>query len=226
MIPPLIVSEVVRQGIDIIAITDHNSIANIASVQKAATGSALSVIPGMEVQTIEDVHVLCLFATLEQAEEWGKIVNQHLPLLDNNPDFFGEQFIVDETGDFLASEKRLLLTATLLSFEEAYQAVTKLGGLFIPAHVNRKANGLIANLGFVPQDIPLQVLEISRHLSVKEAYNTFPQLKGYSLIQNGDVHYLADFLGSLELYLAAPTFAEIALALANQSGRSYRILHI
>ena len=195
MIPPLIVSEALHQGIDIIAITDHNSVANIASVQKAAQGTSLTVIPGMEVQTAEDVHVLCLFETLEQALSWGDIVT-------------------------------LLLTATLLSFEEAYDAVHKLGGLFIPAHVNRKAFGLIENLGFVPQDVPLDILEISRHLSVKDAYQTFPQLSGYSLIQNGDVHYLADFLGSLELHIAAPTFDELWMAMKKEFGRTYRILHL
>ena len=226
MIPPLIVSEAVHQGIDIIAVTDHNSVANIGAVQKAAQGTALSVIPGMEVQTAEDVHVLCLFETLDKAIAWGEIVNAHLPPVKNKPDFFGEQFIVDETGDFIATEDRLLLTATTLSFEDAYSAVKQLGGLFIPAHVNRKAYGLIESLGFVPQDTPMDVLEISRHLSVKDAYQQFPQLNGYNLIQNGDVHYLADFLGALELNLAAPTFSEIRLALRKEFGRSYRILHL
>ncbi len=223
MIPPLIVAEAVQQGIDIIAITDHNSTANIAAVQKAAHDFPLLIIPGMEVQTAEDVHVLCLFEELEQALSWQALVDQHLPSLKNNPDFFGEQFIVDETGDFLATEDRLLLTAADLSFEEAYQAVMQLGGLFIPAHVNRKANGLLANLGFVPSDTPLDLLEISRHLTPEHARELFPQIKQFPLIQNGDVHYLADFLGSLQLTMNSLSFKEITLALKNQMGRSFNI---
>lgn len=223
MIPPLIVAEAVQQGIDIVAITDHNSTANIASVQKAALGLPLLIIPGMEVQTAEDVHVLCLFETLEQSLQWQEVVDHHLPPLINNPDFFGEQFIVDETGDYLSTEDRLLLTAVDLSFEEAYQKVIKLGGLFIPAHVNRKANGLLANLGFVPSDTPLDLLEISRHLSPTDAKKQFPQIEKFPLIQNGDVHYLADFLGSLRLNMECLSFLEITYALRNQQGRSFYI---
>jgi PHP family Zn ribbon phosphoesterase len=226
MIPPLIVAEAVHQGIDIVAITDHNSTANIAAVQKAAQGFPLLIIPGMEVQTAEDVHVLCLFEKLEQALCWQELVDHHLPPLKNNPDFFGEQFIVDETGDFLTSEDRLLLTAADLSFEEAYQAVMALGGLFIPAHVNRKANGLLANLGFVPEDTPLDLLEISRHLSPADAKQQFPQIEKFPLIQNGDVHYLADFLGSLRLNMEYLSFQELRYALKNQLGRSFFIAQI
>jgi PHP family Zn ribbon phosphoesterase len=223
MIPPLIVAEAVQQGIDIIAITDHNSSANVSAVQKAAKGFPLLVIPGMEVQTLEDIHVLCLFATLDQLLDWQAIVSQHLPAIKNNAEFFGEQFIVDETGDFLASEDQMLLTAASLSFEEAYHAVTSLGGFFIPAHVNRKANGLLTTLGFVPADTPLELLEISRHLTPEMAKQNFPQIKDYLLIQNGDVHYLADMLGSLHLKMAAPSFNELILALKNQKGRSFYI---
>jgi PHP family Zn ribbon phosphoesterase len=164
-----------------------------------------------------------LFESLEQSLQWQEIVDQHLPLLKNNPDFFGEQFIVDETGDFIATEDRLLLTAVDLSFEAAYQTVIQLGGMFIPAHVNRKANGLLANLGFVPADTPLDLLEISRHLSPIEAKKQFPQIEKYPLMQNGDVHYLADLLGSLRLNMESLSFQEIKLALKNQQGRSFYI---
>ena len=111
MIPPLIVQEALTQGIRLIAITDHNATGNIGAVQKAAAGTDLIVIAGMEVQTREEVHVLCLFDTLSQAEAWQQIVDQALPAIENNPDFFGEQFVVDETGDFIRSEERLLLNS-------------------------------------------------------------------------------------------------------------------
>ncbi|MBE0697738.1 MAG: PHP domain-containing protein, partial [Anaerolineaceae bacterium] len=185
MIPPLIVEEAVDRGIQWIAITDHNATANILAVQKAAEESGLVVLPGMELQTREEVHTLCLFDTLEQALALQDWVDAHLPNQENNPDFFGEQFVVDETGDFIRREERLLLNSVNVSLNEAWQKVDDLGGLFIHAHVNRQAFGLLAVLGLLPSEIPLEVFEISRHLAPDEAERRFPQIKGYPLIQNG-----------------------------------------
>lgn len=223
MIPPLIVREALENGINLIAVTDHNSSANVGAVQKAATGSELAVLPGMELQTREEVHLLCLFDTLDQLEAWQNIVDARLPPLENNIEFFGEQFVVDETGDFVRRETRLLLTSTNLSLKEAVTTVTGLGGLAIPAHVNRPAFSLIANLGFVPGDVTFEALEISRHLTPGEACQKFPQLKNYPLIQNGDVHFLHEFLGATRFQLAAPTIAELRLALLGQNGRFFQV---
>ncbi|KPL82746.1 hypothetical protein SE15_11825 [Thermanaerothrix daxensis] len=224
MLPPLIVSEAVERGITLIAITDHNATANIAAVQAAAAGHPLSVLPGMELQTREDVHVLCLFDTLEQAHAWQAMVDQALPPLKNRPDYFGDQLIVDKEGDFVAHEERLLLVATSFSLEEAWQKVTELGGLFIPAHVDRKTFGLIETLGFVPPTLPVEALEISRHLKPRDVPARFPQIVGYPLIQSGDVHRLSEFLGSTLFEMEAPTLAEIRMALRGEKGRSCRIL--
>jgi 3',5'-nucleoside bisphosphate phosphatase len=220
MIPPLIVQEALSQGINLIAITDHNATANIQSVQKAASGSDLIVLPGMEVQTKEEVHSLCIFDTLDQAEAWQKIVDANLPDRENNPDFFGEQFVVDETGDFIRREDRLLLNSINLSIDEAALKVTELGGLFIPAHVNRKAFGLIANLGLVPESANIRALEISRHIQIADAYTAFPQILGYPLIQNGDVHFINEFLGSSQYRVESPTLTEITHAILHENGRS------
>ncbi len=223
MIPPLIVAEALERGINLLAVTDHNTGANAGAVQKAAAGTDLAVWPGMELQTREEVHLLCLFDTLEQLAAWQEQVDRVMPALENNVDFFGEQFVVDETGDFIRRENRLLLTSANISLDEAVRRVTALGGLVIPAHVNRTAFSLIANLGFVPPDVPFEALEISRHLTPAEARQKFPQLKKYPLLQNGDVHRLDEFLGVNRLELAAPTLAELRLALAGQEGRSLRI---
>ena len=224
MIPPLIVETAVEQGIGLIAITDHNASANIESVQKAAKGTDLIVLPGMELQTIEEVHVLCLFDSLDQAQAFQSIVDQSLPDLPNNIDFFGEQFVVDETGDFLRREERLLLTSSSLTIREAFNHVAALGGLFIPAHINRKANGLIQILGFVPDDTPIEILEISMHISPHAARAAFPQIKVYPLVQDGDAHFLEDIKGVNQLVLAEPSVAEIRLAVLGFDSRSHRIL--
>jgi len=223
MIPPLIVHEAIERGINLIAITDHNSSANIAAVQKAALGTELTVLPGMELQTREEVHVLCLFDTLEQIETWQAEVDARLPDIQNNVDYFGEQFVLDESGEFIRREARLLITSANLTLKESVECVNRLGGLVIPAHVNRRAFSLIANLGFVPPDLPLEVLEISRHLSPQAACDTFHQLKNYALIQSGDVHRLKEFMGANVFRLAGPGIAEIKKALLNQAGRSSTI---
>jgi hypothetical protein len=220
MIPPFIVEEALERGINLIAITDHNASANVRAVQRAAAGTDLVVLAGMEIQTREEVHMLCLFDTAEQVEAWQSAVNLYLPDMPNRPDYFGEQFVVDEKGDFVRSETRLLLTSADLSLHEAVEGVRALGGLTIPAHVNRKAFSLLENLGLVPTDVPFDALEISRHLSLAEAPLKYPQLLGYPLIQSGDVHRLEEFLGKNVFKVEAPTIQELRLALAQREKRS------
>jgi PHP family Zn ribbon phosphoesterase len=218
MIPPLIVQAALERGIHLIAITDHNATGNISAVMEAARGTDLTVLPGMELQTREEVHLLCLFETLEQAETWQKVVDSTLPDRSNNPEFFGEQFIVDASGDFIRREERLLIVSAEIGLDEAAVRVHALGGFAIPAHVDRKAFSLIANLGLVPPGF--KALEISRHLKPTEAAVRYPQIRGYPLIQSGDVHRLEEFLGACEFHLDAPTLGEIRMALKNVGERT------
>ncbi len=223
MIPPLIVETALELGISLIAITDHNSSANIISVQKAAENTGLVVLPGMELQTREDIHSLCLFDTLEQIKALQKIVDSTLPRIQNQPDHFGEQFVVDETGDFIRTESQLLITSSSLSLDQAFKIVQDLNGLFIPAHINRKTFGLIESLGFLPPDIPFPAVEISRHITVEQAKSQIPSIRKIPVIQNGDVHRLNEFLGSLYLNMENPTVAEILLAFEGVNGRSMEV---
>jgi PHP family Zn ribbon phosphoesterase len=221
MIPPLIVRQAVEQGLNLIAITDHNASDNVTAVIEAAQDEDLSVLPGMELQTEEEVHCLCLFDTLEQLGELQVLVDRSLPPIKNNVEFFGEQFVVDSTGDFIRRKEQLLITSAQLSIEEAFRAVEDLGGLFIPAHVNRQAFGLIYHLGFVPMDLDLAALEISRHITPEKARQGYPQLQQYPLIQSGDVHYLDDFLGINQFILNEPTIHELKLAFKGAEGRRF-----
>ncbi|HML41117.1 MAG TPA: PHP domain-containing protein [Bellilinea sp.] len=223
MQPPLIIAEAVQQAIQILAITDHNASANIPAVIQAAQGSSITVFPGMEVQTLEEVHCLCLFDTLEQIQAWQKIVDQSLPEIKNQPDYFGDQLIVDQNGDFLAREERLLLTSTNLTINQAWQQVTQLGGLFIPAHVDRRANGLLALLGLVPTDIPLVALEISRNLSLVDAPHQYPAISGYPLLRGGDAHQLENITGFNHFYLDQPSIQELSWALSGNNGRFLQV---
>lgn len=223
MIPPLIVSQAMALGIQLIAITDHNASANVKSVMEAAAQTGLTVLPGIELQTREEVHSLCIFDTLDQLQTFQELVDSTLPAMKNQPDFFGPQYVVDATGEFIREETRLLITSSSLSLDEACARVLALDGLFIPAHVNRKANGLLATLGFIPSNLPVSAIELSRHISPRQALQQFPQLKLYPLIQSGDVHRLEEFLAPNYLSVETPTVNEIRLALNHQSGRKLEI---
>ena len=223
MIPPLIVQEALERNIDIIAITDHNASANVQAVQKAALGSPLKVLAGMEVQSREDVHLLCLFENFEILEIWQSAVDASLPDMQNNAEFFGDQFVVDESGELIRSEPRMLLTSTDFSIDEIFERVNTLGGLVIPAHVNRSSYGLFPTLGLLSDQWPILALEISRHITPEEASITFPDLKGIPLIQSGDVHRLDEFLGTTIFTLAEPTLAEIRMAFKNEDQRKVSI---
>lgn len=222
MIPPLLVQTALEQGIRVIAITDHNATANIAAVMEAARGTDLIVLPGMELQTKEEVHLLCLFETLEQAAEWQRKVDGWLPDVPNRPDFFGEQYVVDASGEFIRREERLLINSADIGLEQASQQIRELGGLAIPAHVDRKANGLLELLGLVPPGF--EALEISRHITPAEAVKAHPQLHGYTLVQSGDVHFLDGFLGTTQICVEDPCLAEIKSAINAEDGRTLSII--
>jgi hypothetical protein len=221
MIPPLIVQTAIEKGINLLAVTDHNASANVIAVQQAAQDTGLIVLPGMELQTREEVHLLCLFDTLEQLAAWQSLVNEHLPPLENDIEYFGEQFVVDETGDFVRRETQLLLTSTDLSLEVAIGTVNSIEGLAIPAHIDRKANGLLEILGFVPTGVTVEALEISRHITVDVAPLRYPQIRGYPLVRDGDAHRLNEFLGVNEFWVESPTVAELKMALRHENGRSH-----
>lgn len=224
MIPPLIVQQAINLGINLIAITDHNATENVSAVIEAAEDKELVVLPGIELQTQEDVHVICLFDNLEQLSRFQFIVDQNLPDIKNNIEFFGEQFIVDSTGEFISRKDQLLITASNLSFDKAFEIVNDLEGLFIPAHVNRQTFGLFYHLGFIPLNLDLSAIEISRHISPEEAKINYPQLKNYPLIQSGDVHYLDDFLGVNQFTIKDASIAEIKMALKSENGRHFSLL--
>jgi PHP family Zn ribbon phosphoesterase len=222
MIPPVIVQAALAKGINLIAITDHNATANIGAVIEAARGTGLTVLPGMELQTREEVHVLCLFDGLGQADAWQRRVDSCFGKIQNDVELFGEQFVVDATGDFIYSEPRLLITNVDMSLEEAVEGVNALGGLVIPAHVERRAYGLLAVLGFAPPIF--EALEISPHAIAANVCQSFPDIRAFPLLQSGDVHFSDGFIGVMEFEMNAPTVTEIRRAIHAEGDRKMRII--
>jgi PHP family Zn ribbon phosphoesterase len=219
MIPPLIIRRARELGLGLIGIADHNSAENVVAVIEAAQGSGVAVLPGIEVQTREEVHLVTLFDTAEQALACQMKVFDYLPDLENNEDHFGAQFVVDATGEYVRRNKRLLATSTAMSLNMVVAMVKDLGGLVLPAHVDRPAFSLIANLGFVPPDLDLPALEIFRSSQKSEVGRRFPQTKGFALVCNGDAHRLNEMIARTMFKIAAPTVAELVLALRGEKGR-------
>lgn len=219
MLPELIVERARELGLGLIAVTDHNSAENAAAVLAAAEGTDITVWSGMEVQTREEVHLLCLFDTLEQVASWQEEVYAHLPPLKNKEDVFGIQVVLNAEGDVVDHNERLLLTSTSFSVEQVVQRVRGLNGLCVAAHVDRPAYSIIANLGFIPPDLEIAGVEISHLIGPKEARVRFPQLEHYGLMAGGDAHRLKEMTRRTTLKMAEATVAELFLALAGEGGR-------
>lgn len=223
MIPPLIVERARELGLGLVAVTDHNSAQNVAAVMEAAEGSGVHVLPGMEVQTREEVHVVCLFDRVEQAWAWQERVYAALPPLANDPRAFGVQLVVDCEGNVRGTNERLLLVSVALTIEQVVEEVRRLGGLCIAAHVDRPSFSLLANLGLVPEGLPLAALELTPRTDPREARARFPQVVGWPLIVSGDAHRLVEMGAWTTLTMAEPSVAEVALALAGTDGRSVEV---
>jgi PHP family Zn ribbon phosphoesterase len=223
MIPPLIIRRARELGLGLIGIADHNSAENVVAVIEAAEGSGVTVLPGIEVQTREEVHLVTLFDTAQQALAWQTEVHSHLPDLKNNEDHFGAQFVVDATGEYVRRNERLLVTSTDMSLNMVVARVQGLGGLALPAHVDRPAFSLLANLGFVPPDLNLAAVEIFRSSEVPEVRRRFPQIMGFTMVCNGDAHRLNEMVARTMFKIAAPTVAELVLALRGENGRRVEV---
>lgn len=220
MTPGAIARRARAAGLALIAVCDHNSGGNAAACVAAGADCGLSVIPGMEVQTREEVHLLCLFSSLETLGCWQATVDAGLPPVDNRPEHFGEQLLFDRQDRLIGCERRLLLTSTVLTVEQVFAAVAALGGLCIPAHIDRPSFSLIGNLGLIPPGIDCRAVEISRRADPAAVRRRFPDIAALPYLIDSDAHRLCDIQpGRTRLIASAPTFAELALALAGAAGR-------
>lgn len=192
MTPNNIVNMSLIKGLDVIALTDHNSCRNLPGILDCAEGTGLLVIPGMEVETSEEVHMVCLFERLEDALAFETIVQEHMPAIPNDTTIFGEQIILDGHDREMGRIENLLVVATRLDIYAVTETVTRLGGIAVPAHVDKQAYSILSNLGFIPEDLVFPTLELSKNIDEQGACEKFPFLKGYRLLSDSDAHYLED----------------------------------
>jgi len=220
MSPAHIVERALEQGLDIIGVADHNSGLQCGVVREIGLERGLTVLCGMEVNTREEVHCLAFFPSLRQLEAFGQVIYEKLADFPNQPDKFGYQVVVDRRDQIVEQPEKLLISAVDMGIEETERRVHEMGGLFIPAHIDRMRNGIIAQLGFIPPDLRCDALEISRHTTRKEILRQQPSLKDYPFIQSSDAHFIEDVGAACTVFeLEKPDFQDIQMALKGQNGR-------
>jgi PHP family Zn ribbon phosphoesterase len=213
MSPRNVVKRAQESGLDIIAITDHNMAENSLYARQIAQETGTVVLSGMELQTEEEIHILAIFDDFDTALELQKKIYALLPSVKNDPDFFGDQVVVDGDDEILRFEDRLLLNSAAISIGDATSWIKAHGGLAIPSHVDSPTFSIISQLGFVPGDIPFDALEI-RDLARAPLLRPLILKEHVTFVTFSDAHYLADVgRRRMRLSLDAPTCEEIARAL-------------
>ena len=194
MTPGNIAGMAVLNGLQIIALTDHNTAKNCPSFFRAAKGYGLIPIAGMELTTAEDIHVVCLFRTLEDAMSFDAFVTEHRFPIKNKPAIFGRQLLIGDNDEIVGEEEYLLINATDLSLEEAHREVTSRGGVCYPAHIDRTSNGIIAMLGDFPPEPQFTAFELNDAASLDGSRQKHPILSERALVHvaASDAHYLTD----------------------------------
>lgn len=197
MTPNNIVNMALLKGLDVIAVTDHNSALNCAAVIDAAKNTDLLVIPGMELQTTEEVHLLCFFEQLTNLFTLQKEIESRMVKIKNKPELFGHQWIIDKEDLVVGEISDTLLISSGLSLKETVHMVNEMGGIVIPSHIERNHNSIIVNLGFIPKDLDFIVLEISKFGNLEDLLEKFTFLNHYKYIINSDAHDLGSISESI-----------------------------
>ncbi len=193
MTPNNIVNMSILKGLDVIAVTDHNSCRNVRACLSCAENRQLLVIPGMEVETAEEIHVICLFPDIDRALEMQKLIYSRLPDIRNKEAVFGNQLVLNQNDEVLYMEDRLLLTSAAISINEVFDVVCRrLKGLAIPAHIDRQANSLLSSFGVIPEDINISCVEISDRAKELVLTEKHSKLKNFTKIYSSDAHYLGN----------------------------------
>ena len=221
MSPPRVVERAREAGLDLIAICDHNAVGNVEAFKEAASGKDLVVIAGIEITTVEEIHIVGLFPEQASAQQVAQQVLSTLPGTDPQYEHrFGEQVLLDRDGHPLGRERHALALATTLTLEETVGLIRKWNGLAIAAHIERPSFSVYSQLGDLPRGVPFDAIEVSpvgpRFIGLREKFARY----GFPMIASSDSHYLDD-IGRARTYMEAEdaTFQELAAALRGENGR-------
>jgi hypothetical protein len=220
MVPGVIVEEARKRRLDVIGICDHNATENVRAVRKAAQKEKVAVLGGMEVTTAEEVHVLALFDEDERLFELQTLVYENLPRLEGKPSY-GEQVIVNENDEVVDVNGHLLMGATGLPLEVVVERIRSLSGLAIASHVDREGFGILGQLGFVPEGLRLDAVEISPKMTADKARSALPQVSAFPLVAFSDAHFPEEIGRRCTTFVVEDVrIEEIRNALLSREGRS------
>lgn len=198
MTPNNLVNMAALSGCEVIAITDHNTCKNAPAVMKAGESVGLLVVPGMELCTAEEAHVVCLFETLEGAMEFDSYIYKNMPHIPNKADIFGEQRLLNAEDELVAIEENLLLVSSFIGVNQVSALAKKYGGVAFPAHVDRDSYSVIASLGSIPEEADFATAEVTRGCDLEQWKKQHPELGHMRILRDSDSHYLETLTGEPE----------------------------
>jgi len=221
MLPTRIVQQAAAKGLDGIGICDHNSAENALAVRTAGLKQGIQVFTGMEICSSEEVHILGFFDSDEALFEMQEIVYSNLAG-QNDESYFGDQVIVDESDAVIGLTKKLLIGSTCLRVQQIVEHIDALGGLAVASHIDRESFSIIGQLGFIPDHLPLDGVEVSWRCTPARIadYKNY----GLPIVQSSDAHFLDD-IGKVRttFLLESPSFAELSMAFRGTEGRAVKI---
>ncbi|MCF8361809.1 MAG: PHP domain-containing protein [Prolixibacteraceae bacterium] len=225
MSPVNIVGAALAAGLDIIGIADHNSTKQAPLVKKIAAEKGLFVLCGAEVNTIEEVHCLTFFETAEQLTAFQVFLDTHLMKVQNKPELFGEQVVVDEDEMIIEEVEPLLINALDAGLSDIEREVRRLNGIVIPAHIDRLHNGLFGQLGIMPEGFHPDAFELSARAELSQWQTSKKLPAGVRFIRSSDAHHPEQIGAGYSVFeMQEPSFNEIKMALDGVDGRRVTVL--
>ena len=220
MSPNAVMKKACEKHLDLIAITDHNSIANCQVYHQVALKYGIDLLYGLEIQTAEEIHIITLFDDLDTATNFANIIYDSLLPVPNDPEFFGDQVVIDAEENIIKFEAKALINSSLLTLEEIVRIAEEHKAFIFPAHVDAPSYSIIGQLGIIPDNLKFHACGITAKADPQNLISIYPQLANYTLIKNSDAHYLDDIgSGYTEFYLDSPTIGELKNACCNKHGR-------
>ena len=192
--PDMTVNNIVNMSIltelDAIALTDHNSCKNCPAFFEAGKESGKVLIAGMELTTSEEIHVVCLFERLDDAMRFDEYVYERLPDIDNDPEIFGEQVILDAEDNDIGRVQKLLINATSISIEDVGALSKQFNFVAFPAHIDKQSFSILSSLGYIPEEYGFGAFEVKDPSKIERLKALHPALEGAVIVTDSDAHYL------------------------------------
>ncbi|HIZ87762.1 MAG TPA: PHP domain-containing protein [Candidatus Coprenecus pullistercoris] len=223
MVPSFIVEAALRNGYDIIGITDHNTTVQAREIRRMVGDGEPYILCGAEITTREEAHCLAFADSEESLDELQRFLDDNLPKIPNDEEVFGYQLAVNEAEDVIYEAPYLLISAIDKGIDEVAAFVASIGGIFIPAHIDKPHNSVISQLGFIPPGLPFDALELSAGCDAERFLDSNPWLRRLdpTFVRSSDAHYQEDYCRAVTYFnMPCRSFGEIRKALHGEDGRS------